>query len=70
MDLNASDAHARGCFAGVLFARQDKLDEAIREWEEAKKLDPKNPRIDLLIEEARRRKYEMSPVMTSIETTG
>ena len=55
VDLNASDAHAR-VLRGVLFARQEKLDEAIREWEEAKKLDPKNPRIDRLIEEARRRK--------------
>jgi tetratricopeptide (TPR) repeat protein len=54
LDLNASDAHAR-VLRGVLFARQQKLEEAIREWEAAKKLDPKNPRVDRLIEEARRR---------------
>jgi tetratricopeptide (TPR) repeat protein len=55
IDLNPSDARAR-LLRGVLLARQDKLDDAIREWTEAKKLDPSNPRIDLLIEEARRRK--------------
>jgi Flp pilus assembly protein TadD len=55
IDLNPSNARAR-LLRGVLLARQDKLDDAIREWTEAKKLDPSNPRIDLLIEEARRRK--------------
>jgi tetratricopeptide (TPR) repeat protein len=55
IDLNPKDSHAR-VLRGVLLARQDKLDEAIREWSEAKKLDPSNERIDLLIDEARRRK--------------
>jgi hypothetical protein len=55
IDLNPKDAHAR-VLRGVLLARQDKLDDAIREWSEAKKLDPSNQRIDLLIDEARRRK--------------
>ncbi|MGH9329999.1 MAG: HEAT repeat domain-containing protein [Vicinamibacterales bacterium] len=55
IDLNPSDARAR-LLRGVFLARQNRLDDAIREWIEAKKLDPSNPRIDLLIEEARRRK--------------
>jgi predicted CXXCH cytochrome family protein len=41
---------------GVLFARQDRLDDALREWKEVKRLDPKHPRIDLLIDEAQRRR--------------
>jgi predicted CXXCH cytochrome family protein len=55
IDLNPSDARPR-MLRGVLLARQNKLDEAVREWTEAKKLDPSNQRLDILIEEARKRK--------------
>jgi predicted CXXCH cytochrome family protein len=55
IDLNPSDARAR-MLRGVLLARQNKLEEAVREWTEAKKLDPFNQQLDVLIEEARRRK--------------
>jgi tetratricopeptide (TPR) repeat protein len=55
--LDASNAHPH-VLRGVLLARRNRLDEAIREWTEAKQLDPGNPRIDALIAEARRRQKQ------------
>ncbi len=43
-------------FNGVLLARAGRYDDAIREWEGARRLDPTLPNLDRLIEEAKKRR--------------
>lgn len=52
--LNPLDAEPH-MLLGVVFARQDRLGDAIKEWRAAQKLSPKDPRPERLIAEAERR---------------